>query len=452
MYRKVQKNSILKKIFFLFLSFCPFIPGFSEEFQVKEPVLTVKSSVQWEKGFFLSETSMNIKAAGLTMPSARGTGVERINMELPLLVKEALFTLPVDSSNTLEDAVAQGIITLDQVAQIISDGETGASYFKDNMETLTIPHSTLLTNIGAVFIKHSTPYIQESFLDYTPTRQYTGIIIDARGTLPVHGESVNERLQPCLFPKIWDTNMNLIYERNTVEPETAKKFGLVQYTDISGSKNYENRVGRDPLRITARAIFGQNRTDILISREDAKKIYGQEENINLLKQGRVLIICDSEVLVNSSLTPKKDGLYYYAFSDIIEIFDEEEDIEVKDTAGGIRLYTYNVHFEPDTAVFLPEEERRLNLIAESLKKIIEISPDSDFLVDGHTASVGRPQDELNLSYERANAMIDEMVKRGIDRSRFAFRGFGGTKPVADNNTESGRAKNRRVEITIKLNN
>ena len=109
MYRKVQKNSVLKKIFFLFLSFCPFIPGFSEEFQVKEPVLTVKSSVQWEKGFFLSETSMNIKAAGLTMPSARGTGVERINMELPLLVKEALFTLPVDSSNTLEDAVAQQV-------------------------------------------------------------------------------------------------------------------------------------------------------------------------------------------------------------------------------------------------------------------------------------------------------------------------------------------------------
>lgn len=386
------------------------------------------------------------------MPSARGTGVERINMELPLLVKEALFTLPVDSSNTLEDAVAQGIISLDQVAQIISQGKTGAAYFTNNMDILTIPHSTLLNDIGAIFIKHSTPYIQESYLDYTPTRKYTGIVIDARGTFSVHGESVKEKLQPCLFPKIWDTNMNLIYERNTVEPETAKKSGLVQYTDISGIKNYENRIGNDPLKITARAIFGQNRTDILISEEDSRKIYGLPENINLLKQGKVLIICDRDVLVNSSLTPKKDGLYYYAFSDIVEILEEEEDLEVKDTSGGIRLYTYNVHFEPDTAVFLPQETRRLNLIAESLRKILEISPESEFLVDGHTASVGRPQDELNLSYERANAMIDEMVKRGIDRSRFAFRGFGGTKPVAENDTDAGRAKNRRVEITIKLNN
>ena len=49
----------------------------------EEPVLTVQASVSWEKGIFSSATSMNVKAAGLKMPAARGAGIQRINMELP---------------------------------------------------------------------------------------------------------------------------------------------------------------------------------------------------------------------------------------------------------------------------------------------------------------------------------------------------------------------------------
>ena len=56
---------------------------------------------------------------------------------------------------------------------------------------------------------------------------------------------------------------------------------------------------------------------------------------------------------------------------------------------------------------------------------------------------------MNLSYLRAQTIIDELVARGINRDICEAKGYGGTKPIGDNATEAGRAKNRRVEIIIR---
>ena len=71
------------------------------------------------------------------------------------------------------------------------------------------------------------------------------------------------------------------------------------------------------------------------------------------------------------------------------------------------------------------------------------------LVEGHTAAVGKPTGEMNLSYLRAMTIIDELVARGIKRDICEAKGYGGTKPIGDNSTEEGRAKNRRVEIVVR---
>ena len=69
-------------------------------------------------------------------------------------------------------------------------------------------------------------------------------------------------------------------------------------------------------------------------------------------------------------------------------------------------------------------------------------------MEGHTASVGRPEGEQTLSEQRAKAIAQALSKRGIQAGKFICKGSGGTKPVADNSTAEGKAKNRRVEITI----
>lgn len=119
-------------------------------------------------------------------------------------------------------------------------------------------------------------------------------------------------------------------------------------------------------------------------------------------------------------------------------------VTVENTEAGIRLTMQNLNFKPDSAELLPGENKRLDQIADVLKEV----PDQLFLVEGHTADVGYKAGEMKLSIERANAIADALAARGIPRDKFICKGSGGTKPVADNATPEGKAKNRRVEITI----
>jgi len=119
-------------------------------------------------------------------------------------------------------------------------------------------------------------------------------------------------------------------------------------------------------------------------------------------------------------------------------------IDLTPVPEGIRLTIRNILFVADSADFLPAERPRLDLIAEALKQI----PDRTFLVEGHTAATGRPAGEMELSIERAQRMVEELVRRGISADRFIYKGWGGTRPVGDNSTNDGRSANRRVEITI----
>lgn len=122
----------------------------------------------------------------------------------------------------------------------------------------------------------------------------------------------------------------------------------------------------------------------------------------------------------------------------------EKKVIVENTAAGIRLTMQNLNFKPDSAELLPGENERLDQIAQVLKEV----PDQMFLVEGHTASVGYEKGEMKLSVERANSVANALIQRGIPHEKFICKGSGGTKPIADNSTQEGKAKNRRVEITI----
>ena len=118
--------------------------------------------------------------------------------------------------------------------------------------------------------------------------------------------------------------------------------------------------------------------------------------------------------------------------------------EVVPGERGVVLLLYDLRFVPDGADLLPSERGRLDAIAEALKRL----PERSFLVEGHAADVGRPQGQYELSRDRARRIVDELAVRGLPAGRFVFRGLGADQPIAPNDTEQGRARNRRVEITI----
>jgi outer membrane protein OmpA-like peptidoglycan-associated protein len=140
-----------------------------------------------------------------------------------------------------------------------------------------------------------------------------------------------------------------------------------------------------------------------------------------------------------------------ATDETLSLLQEQlENLDISDTTVskddiGITLSMENIQFKPDSAYLMESEKRKLEKIAELLKAF----PDNDLLVSGHTALSGSLESCQVLSEQRAEAVADYLKKLGVKDAYHIFtRGFGASKPIGDNSTESGMAKNRRVEITI----
>lgn len=107
--------------------------------------------------------------------------------------------------------------------------------------------------------------------------------------------------------------------------------------------------------------------------------------------------------------------------------------------GYIALY---INFETGKSDIKPESQSIIEQLTEMLKQnqTLKIS------IEGHTDNVGGEKTNQPLSESRAKSVMNALVAKGIEVSRLKSKGWGQSKPIADNNTEEGRAKNRRVEI------
>ncbi|HTQ05623.1 MAG TPA: OmpA family protein [Polyangiaceae bacterium] len=105
-----------------------------------------------------------------------------------------------------------------------------------------------------------------------------------------------------------------------------------------------------------------------------------------------------------------------------------------------------VHFQHDSAEILPDSSAILEEIADVLNTHPEIK---GIEVQGHTDNQGSAPYNLKLSESRAQAVVDALVKLGVDPLRLQAKGYGDTKPLLPNSTEVNRAKNRRVQLMVK---
>lgn len=104
-----------------------------------------------------------------------------------------------------------------------------------------------------------------------------------------------------------------------------------------------------------------------------------------------------------------------------------------------------IQFEHDKATILPASFGILNEVTQVIKDHPEIKK---LLIEGHASSEGDSAHNLKLSDERAKAVMNYLVEHGVAKTRLSSKGFGSSDPIADNKTEEGREKNRRVEFTI----
>jgi outer membrane protein OmpA-like peptidoglycan-associated protein len=120
-------------------------------------------------------------------------------------------------------------------------------------------------------------------------------------------------------------------------------------------------------------------------------------------------------------------------------------IELDRLEVGYQTVLRNIYFDFNKATLKPESYRELN----NLKKIMDQNPWYKVEIAGHTDAIGSAQFNMELSQKRAQAVVNYLVKQGINPGRLIAKGYGETQPLASNDDElEGRELNRRVEFKI----
>lgn len=114
-------------------------------------------------------------------------------------------------------------------------------------------------------------------------------------------------------------------------------------------------------------------------------------------------------------------------------------LEALNSHGSVTLY---INFDTNQATIKADSRS----IIDQIIQLLQDNPDLAVRIEGHTDNTGTAAKNLTLSGQRAQAVVEALVKSGIAAPRLSAKGWGQEKPLADNGTEAGRAKNRRVEI------
>ena len=104
----------------------------------------------------------------------------------------------------------------------------------------------------------------------------------------------------------------------------------------------------------------------------------------------------------------------------------------------------NIYFQTGKAILRPESEETLNQVL----RFLENNPSMRLEISGHTDNTGSLRINQKLSRDRASAVVNYLVGKGIPQEMLESKGYADTQPVAENSTVEGRTKNRRVEFKV----
>jgi outer membrane protein OmpA-like peptidoglycan-associated protein/tetratricopeptide (TPR) repeat protein len=141
---------------------------------------------------------------------------------------------------------------------------------------------------------------------------------------------------------------------------------------------------------------------------------------------------------------------YLFFSDNFSLSKKQPDstyhidIALQPLEANASIVLKNIFFDTNSKELKSASQVELDKVVQLMKD----NPTLTIQITGHTDNVGKAADNLKLSDNRAQSVVSYITGKGISAARLSFKGFGATQPVADNNTEDGRAKNRRTELKV----
>jgi outer membrane protein OmpA-like peptidoglycan-associated protein/tetratricopeptide (TPR) repeat protein len=141
---------------------------------------------------------------------------------------------------------------------------------------------------------------------------------------------------------------------------------------------------------------------------------------------------------------------YLFYSDNYSLKDKspdstyQKDIPLQPIEVNASVVLRNIFFDVNKYDLKTTSQVELDRVADLLRQ----NPTLKIQIEGHTDNAGSPAENQKLSEHRAQAVVAYLISKGISASRLAYKGFGETKPIADNKTEEGRAQNRRTELKV----
>ena len=151
--------------------------------------------------------------------------------------------------------------------------------------------------------------------------------------------------------------------------------------------------------------------------------------------------------IDFALHAEKEGYMFYSRNIYRDNLSLSKDgfliIELEKVKPGTFVLE-NIFFEKSKSGLKKSSLVELNKVL----KLLQITPDLKIEISGHTDSDGNDDFNLELSINRAKAVVNWLIENNISKDRLSFKGYGETKPLEENNSISNKAKNRRTELTI----
>lgn len=211
--------------------------------------------------------------------------------------RNAVMSVPISSTDSVRDTLRERPDLVDELSEREPAGTaSGVSPTRDmRLAELTIRYP-LHETLSRAYRPHETARALPQAVTWVPSKAYTGLVIDARGRLPVHGTEEESRVQPVVLPRLYDSEIRLLLESGMVEPEYLRRWGAAAYTSDPDLEDFEERIGTDPLYVAADGVFGTRPANPIIPSQTANRLLTLDENRELLAEGRVVIVLDPEVL------------------------------------------------------------------------------------------------------------------------------------------------------------
>ncbi len=259
----------------------------------------------------------------------------------------------------------------------------------------------------------------------------------------------------------WVVAENLGYPVNTIDDQGSLIVAADGKTAYYASEGTDTKGGLDIYSFQLREDIRPLKTLWVKGKVfDKKTLAGLPSAVELtdIKNGYLIskIQTDEEGNYLATLPTGKDYAFnvnrkgYLFYSDNFSLAHNAIDsvftinIPLQPIEKGATIILKNIFFETGKFDLRPESKSEL----DKLVSLLNDNPNLKIQIDGHTDKMGQEKDNIQLSNNRAKAVVDYLLSKAVYTQRLTYKGYGSTKPVADNTTEQGRALNRRTELSV----